>query len=107
MPSERTLQTTSESCFISSLAFPNNDLLPASFLECGRNLGVPLFIPGELFAPEFQIGLWCVGQRASPMPMPEAAVNVDRGAIFRQHDIGPTRHLFAIQPKPIAEAMQQ
>ena len=97
----------SESYFISGLAFPHNDLLPASFLECGRNLGVTFFISSELLGPEFQIALWCVSQRAAPMPVPEAAVDIDRGAIFRQHDIRSTGHVFAIQSKPIAETVQQ
>lgn len=104
---ERSFQAASESCFISGLTFPHNDLLPASFLECARNFGVTFFIPGELLVPEFQIALWCVGKGAALMPVPEAAVNIDRGSIFRQHDIGSTGYVLAIQSKPIAEIVQQ
>jgi hypothetical protein len=41
------------------------------------------------------------------MPVPEAAMNVDRGAIFWKHDIGSTGHVFAIEPKSITETVQQ
>jgi hypothetical protein len=104
---ERFFQAARESSLISGLTFPHNYMLPASFLECVRNFGVTFFIPGELLVPEFQIALWCVGKRATLMPVPEAPVNIDCGAIFRQNDIGSTGYVFAIQSKPIPEIVQQ
>lgn len=39
--------------------------------------------------------------------MPEAPVDEDDGAVFRQDDVGPARQVFAVEAEAIAHAVKQ
>ena len=51
--------------------------------------------------------VWRGAGLASPVPVPEAAVDEYHGLVLRQHNIRPPRQLLSVKPEPIPHAVQQ
>lgn len=74
--------------------------------KCVGNLKVAFDISGKLLAPEIEIALWRIGQRAILVPVPEASVDVDRRSILWKYYVGLSRYVSTVQAKPISQAVQ-
>ena len=64
-------------------------------------------IPGELVRPKFFMAFRGGSVRASGMPVPEASVNEDDGAMFGQDDVRLSCHIQSMQPEAIAGPVKQ
>ena len=104
--SKRSLESEGQSRLISCLALPNNKLPPSRVPKCVGNLKVAFDISGKLLAPEIEIALWRIGQRAILVPVPEAPVDVDRRSILWKYYVGLSRYVSTVQAKPISQAVQ-
>lgn len=56
--------------------------------------------------PEFRIRLWPGSIPTSLVPVPEAAVDEDAGAVLRQHDVRGAGETFLVDPIPIPKSEQ-
>lgn len=72
---------------LAEFAFPNCDCTPADGFKSLDIDEVPLLITCNLILPEFSPRFWHDEFAAALVPMPEAAVHEDAGAVFGQHDV--------------------
>ena len=89
-----------------NLALPGDENPPSVAGETLLVLPVPLDVASELGLPELLARPGSVGLAAS-VPVPETAVNEDRGASFREDDVGPTGQTADVGPKPVAEGVER
>ena len=73
------------------LAFPDCNHVPAVRFKPGGNCGIPTLVAFNLACPEADACLWKDKQTASPVAVPEAAVDKDYGPVASQYDIGASR----------------
>jgi hypothetical protein len=92
---------------ISRFAFPDDELFPTRAVKSDAHLGVPLYVAGELPGPEVEIALWGVGQMATGVSVPVAAMNINGCSILRKNDVGFAGNVLTIQTKAIAQPVQQ
>ena len=87
------------------LAFPHNQHAPAGILQFGtccriaRNVLIQLCVP-ELRIRRRALAAWTV------VPMPEAAVHEDYLPMSGKNNIGVTRQITPVQPKPVPGRMK-
>ena len=68
---------------VPELAFPDREHAPAQAAELAPMFPVVGDIAGEFIRPEFPVALGGAGRFANRMPMPEAAVDENDGAVAR------------------------
>ena len=87
------------------LAFPDHNGLPPEHAQLLGGLDVADTIPGQLWCPVVFVGL---GEMAfaTIVAVPKTAVNEDDGSELRQHDIGLSREVAILQPKPETHSVQ-
>ncbi len=80
---------------------------PTGRLKRELRTGISLGIAVQFGFPEIKLGLGKAREAAGrvAMPAPEAAMHEDDAMVFRQHDVGMSRQVPAMQPKPIAHAV--
>ena len=92
---------------VARLTFPNDENFPAEGSDgCGVSL-VPFDIAGAFLSPEFGARRRYDFAIAAVVAMPEAAMYENRGAMFRQNDVGISWEISAVEAKAIAERMQR
>ena len=85
--------------------FPDDENVPTKLTQGSCISLVSCEIAGELFLPEKRIGFGFIGILASPVLMPEAAVDEDHFSEARKHDIGGAREVAPMQTKPVAKGV--
>lgn len=81
------------------LAFPDDGHAPA---EAAEMLAVVRDVPRELVRPEFPVAFWGGGVLAALVPVPEAAMDEDHGAVLGQYDVGFAGEIRNMEPKAVA-----
>lgn len=67
---------------------------------------IPPDIRFEFLPPEHGVALRRVCISASRMAMPETAVNEDGKSVAGENDVGTTRQIATMEPKPVTHLMQ-
>ena len=80
--------------------------MPAHLCELSLLLAVTLFVSFYLSLPKRHVGLGQAESSTVGVPMPEAAVDEDAGAIFVEHEVGVARQARTVQPVAKASAPQ-
>jgi hypothetical protein len=81
-------------------ALPNDHDVPAEFHKPLSRGSVALSIPLQLRQPIIQSGFRTTGKAAPIMLMPETAVHHHNRFSLRKDQIGNSREITAVQPKP-------
>lgn len=89
------------------LAFPDNDHAPAQTAKLTGVLPVIRDVPRKFVRPDFLVGLGGGRAFASLVPVPEAPVDEDHGAISGQYDVRLAREVSHMEPESVAGAVQQ
>ena len=87
---------------LGEFAFPDGDDGPGESVE---TLGVEFVagdVAGHFFTPELFVGLGNGVLGATPVAMPEAAVDEDDGAVLGQHEVGGAGESAVIEPVAVA-----
>lgn len=90
--------------FSSDAALPDHNDFPPVFHERIADLEVASNIVGKFCPPFFGVGRGCRGLVAAGMAVPEAAMDENRRAPFRQDDVGVARQCALVETK--AEPMR-
>lgn len=83
------------------MAFPDGQDAPVKPPQSPANLSVSFNVVMELAVPEPTVALWCVGEAASGMPVPEATIHEDDRASPWEDDIRFTRKIGAVRIRPV------
>jgi len=89
------------------LAFPDDSDLPPQFPQCGGVSPVPGDILFELCLPELDVAARSRCEAATPMAMPEAAMDEYNGAPPREHNVRFTREVPPMEPESEACRVKQ
>lgn len=68
---------------------PKSNHMPTQLTELYFVCGIASSVTFDLLFPKCAVGLWYAEFRAVFMAVPEAPMNKDHGAVFRQHDVRP------------------
>lgn len=90
-----------------SFTLPNRQYAPTRARQRSLCLLVPKDVTVEFLAPEHGASFRCGGLCATCMTVPEAAVDKDRGSMFREDDIGRARQAAPVEPEPQSQPMQK
>lgn len=93
--------------YISGLAFPHYDIPPPQVTQLLKHTLISLDVLIELFSPEYNSCLRCIGVLATGVTMPETPMNEDCDFVSWQHDIGHAGQVFAMQAKPVAHSVEK
>jgi len=104
---EESRDLSRECCEITSLALPNDDSAPTKLSKLAVDSSVADHVLTKLFLPKLNPRLRRVSELASPVPVPEAAVDEDHGFVLRQHDVGLAGQVAAVKAEAVAHAVQQ
>ena len=91
---------------LGEFAFPDGDDGPGEGVEA---LGVEFVagdVAGHFFTPELFVGLGNGVLGATPVAVPEAAVDEDDGAVLGQHEVGGAGESAVIEPVAVAPSPQ-
>ena len=70
------------------MSFPNDDCVPPHATQLDAFLNIALFVAFYFLFPEWGVALGHYKVTAAFVPVPEAAVDEDDGAVFAQHYVG-------------------
>jgi hypothetical protein len=103
-----TLRTALCSVFVSSrLALPHNDCPPVELPQVLLMLLITRGVALQLGQPPFATVRRCRAVFAAAMPMPEAAMDENGRFVSREDDVGLSRQILHMEPKPKAHPMEQ
>ena len=89
------------------LAAPDRHDAPPEAAEAAAMLLIVGDVAGEFGGPEFPVRPGRGGDFAVPVPVPEAAVDENDGAMARQHDVRRAGQRADMDPKSMAGAVEQ
>jgi len=72
-------------------------------LQLRDNASIALYVLLEFFLPELRVALWCSGDVATSVSMPEASMHEHHGLVSREYEVGPARKPSAMKPVPKPE----
>ena len=89
------------------LALPDHKGAPAKIVEFCQVFSVAFTGPGELRQPIVEVGFRQSSDGASwvGMPMPEAAMYEDHGAVLPQREVGLAGQIASVQPEAVAHSV--
>jgi len=88
------------------LTFPDDDRAPAETAQATPIPLVPKNVRLEFLFPEDGVTLRIVGKATSWMPVPEAPVDKDNGAVTRQDDVGASRQILPVKAESETETVE-
>jgi hypothetical protein len=91
---------------VPGVALPDYPHAPSEFCERAVDLAVAGNVPVEFCLPEVDPSLGGVGEGATGMPVPEAAVDEDRDLPAGQDDVGDARKVAPVEPEPKTKPVQ-
>ena len=87
-------------------ALPNDDCVPAEVAQLDAFFDVALFVAFYLLFPEWGVALGHDKVTAAFVPVPEAAVDEDDGAVLAQHYVGGAGQMLDVYAVAVAVGMQ-
>ena len=88
------------------MSFPNDDCVPAEVAQLDAFFDIALFVAFYFLFPERGVALGHYKVTAAFVPVPEAAVDEDDGAVLAQHYVGGAGQALDIYAVAVAVGMQ-
>jgi hypothetical protein len=88
---------------VTCLALPDYEYAPSELGQGRAVAAVTSAIRFKLLAPELCARLGCAREAAAGMPVPEAPVHKDDGAVLGQNDVRRARKILSMQAEPVAK----
>ena len=88
------------------LTLPNDDCVPTEVAQLDAFLDIALFVALYFLFPEWGVALGHYKVLAAFVPVPEAAVNEDDGAVLAQHYVGGAGQALDVYAVAVAMGVQ-